>query len=263
MKCPYCTSEISDAALACPHCAHDLYLLKPLLERIAALEAQLKERDGAAAPAGAVAETDVGVAGEAPAQAEQSGAARPGDWILLWGTPLALLLAAHGLITVVYDLNNLYLRLVSLFIPLPFGFLLMLRGRHAFGASLFAAFCMELLAVLGMSGLTALVDQTPLLPQNMREWREFVEYAASVGLSYVTGMVLGEMLRHRIESTRDQAVRSLALKLARMITSGQKNAEKVEAMAKKLNDLGGSLTAAATTAASVYMGMQGVIGGKG
>jgi hypothetical protein len=212
---------------------------------------------------GAVAETDAGVAGRSarPGGTERRGAAGRLDPAV--GYPTALLLAAHGLITVVYDLNNLYLRLVSLFIPLPFGFLLMLRGRHAFGASLFAAFCMALLAVLGMSGLTALVDQTPLLPQNMREWREFVEYAASVGLSYVTGMVLGEMLRHRIESTRDQAVRSLALKLARMITSGQKNAEKCEAMAKKLNDLGGSLTAAATTAASVYMGMQGVIGGKG
>jgi hypothetical protein len=30
MRCPYCISEIDDAALACPHCARDLYLFKPL-----------------------------------------------------------------------------------------------------------------------------------------------------------------------------------------------------------------------------------------
>ena len=38
MRCPYCISEIDDLALACPHCARDLYLFKPLLEKITQLE---------------------------------------------------------------------------------------------------------------------------------------------------------------------------------------------------------------------------------
>lgn len=259
MKCPYCTSEIGGEALACPHCAHDLYLIKPLLEKVAALEAELRALRQAAAPAGegvhaAIVEPEAGPAAEAAA-----GAGNFRDAALLLGGALVLLLAAHGLITIVYDLNNLYLRLFSLIIPLPFGFVLMLRGHHAFGPSLLAAFGMASLAVLGMSGLTALVDQVPVLPQNPREWRELMEYATSVGFSCVTGMVLGRMLRRHIQSEREQAVRGLAQRVARLITSGHQNVDKIESVAKKLNDLGGSLTAAATTAASVYLGLQGMI----
>ncbi len=36
MRCPYCASQIDDAALACPHCTRDLYLFRPLLARIEA-----------------------------------------------------------------------------------------------------------------------------------------------------------------------------------------------------------------------------------
>ena len=32
MQCPYCTSDINDAAVVCPVCTRDLYLIKPLLE---------------------------------------------------------------------------------------------------------------------------------------------------------------------------------------------------------------------------------------
>lgn len=259
MKCPYCTSDVSDEAKACPHCARDLYLIRQLLEKVAVLEAQVKALTVETVKAGAEPACVLPEPAATASNAEAGAAGKMRDWALYLGLPLALLLAAHGLITVVYDLNNLYLRLASLLIPLPFGFLLMLRGRHAFGVALFAAFGMALLAVFGMSGVTAAVDRVPLMPQSMREWREFIEYAASVGLSYVTGMVLGEMLRHHIWTEREEAVRSLARKVARLVSSGQQNVDKIESMAKKLNDLGGSLTAAATTAASVYMGLQGVI----
>ena len=49
MRCPYCVSEIDDKALACPRCARDLYLFKPLLEKIGQLEKTLAEQAKAAA----------------------------------------------------------------------------------------------------------------------------------------------------------------------------------------------------------------------
>ncbi|NCW90412.1 MAG: hypothetical protein EBV73_07740, partial [Rhodocyclales bacterium] len=41
MKCPYCLSDVADEALACPHCTKDLYLFKPMMQRVDDLEAQL------------------------------------------------------------------------------------------------------------------------------------------------------------------------------------------------------------------------------
>lgn len=268
MKCPYCISDISDEALACPHCARDLYLFKPLLEKIAALEERFKAQPDPDALLARIKEletrleeaTHAAPAAEAADAAPRPPMARLIEWASLWAIPLALLLVAHGLITVVYDLNTLYLRVVSLLIPLPFGFTLMARGRHSFVATLAAAFGMALLAVLGMSWVTGLVDHTPVLPQGMREWREFIEYAASVGFSYMTGMLLGRMLWRRRQAARSRGVQGLALKLAKLVSNPQETADKLQATAKKLSELGGSLSAAGASVAAAYTGLQGFLG---
>jgi len=44
-----------------------------------------------------------------------------------------------------------------------------------------------------MSAITSLVDSTPLLPQNLFEWREVIQYASSIGFSFITGMLLGAL----------------------------------------------------------------------
>ncbi len=44
MRCPYCASEVPQAAVVCPHCTHDFYLFKPLLERLEQLETHLLEQ---------------------------------------------------------------------------------------------------------------------------------------------------------------------------------------------------------------------------
>ena len=65
MRCPYCVSEIADEALVCPVCKRDLYLFKPLLERIEQLEKQVADKDALAAR---VALLEAGSGSVAPVQ---------------------------------------------------------------------------------------------------------------------------------------------------------------------------------------------------
>lgn len=256
MRCPCCISEINDEALVCPVCRRDLYLFKPLMARIDFLEKQVSARDEVLAQ---LREATVKPGGGVAVLQEEEQVVLPGikEWLRNWLVPLVLLLLAHGLIVVVYDLNVLYLRLVSLLVPLPFGLLLASRARRP--SWLLAALAVALagLAVIGMSALTALIDGTPVLPVGMREWREFLEYAASIGLSYLSGIIIGSMSRRRAQVQRAAA---LPVALAHLVSSGAEKTEQFQAVVKKFNDLGGTLTAAATTAAAIYAGLQGVIG---
>jgi len=265
MKCPYCISDISDEALACPHCAHVLYLFKPLLAKIESLEAALSAQSQVAALEQRVLELEAKLSASQLVQeaAAATPAAAAREFLLLWVMPLLLLLAAHATITIVYDLNVIWLRVVSLLIPLPFGLVLMNRHWRRFGAWSAAAFGMAALAVLGMSWVTHLVDSAPVLPQDTREWKEFIEYAASVGFSYMTGMVIGRMLwRRRKAAWQTERAKGLVLKLAQALTTGKANADRIHSTVKKIHDIRNSLTIAATTAASAYTGLHGVIGSR-
>jgi hypothetical protein len=165
------------------------------------------------------------------------------------------------LIVRAYDLNTLLLRIVSLHIPLPFGLLLVYREKRYRWEFLLLAFGLASLAVLGMSGLTAIVDKTPILPQGWRDWREFAEYATSIGLSLIAGGLMGRLVRqHREDGLRIEQVRGLVFKLAELISSGHKSADKIESTVKKLKELGGSLSVVGASSASAYMGLKGFLG---
>lgn len=244
MNCPYCISEIPDAAVVCAVCRRDLHLIKPLLERVATLEAELAARpllaqaDGGRptvqveAPAVRTADTGLGDAGRSWGQA-----------VAAWLGPLLLLLLAHGLLIFVYDAKVLYLRILALIIPLPFGFLFARAVRLPFVWNVLPAVLMASGSVFAMSTLTAVVDQVPVLPQGMVEVREFIEFAASIGFSFITGLWLADWLGRRGVG-RPAAV----------------NGPKVTDSLTRLNDLGSAVVGVATTAFSIYTGLKGVLG---
>ena len=257
MHCPYCISDINDEAVVCPVCRRDLYLFKPLLTRIEALERQVAEQDEVVTELRNAPTRIEAAQGALSLDDEPEVFPDIAEWLSYWLTPLALLLLAHGLIVIVYDLNTIYLRVVSLLIPLPFGMLLASRHRRPRWLLTLMAISLSGLAVLGMSALTSLVDGTPIMPSGLREWREFLEYAASIGLSLATGLIIGRMSRQKAQAQR---AAGLSVALARLVSNGAEKTEQFQAMVRKFNDLGGTLTAAGTTLAAVYAGLQGVIG---
>ncbi len=252
MRCPYCTTEIDDAALACPHCTRDLYLFKPLLQRISDLEARVAkvEQD---APSTVIAENNPR---DVP---EELVTPRLRELAARIAIPIFVLLTAHLLITVAYDFNTIYLRVVSLLIPLPFGFLLTATAARRFSISFFAAISTAALAVLGMSAVTGWIDHTPILPADIREWREFIEYAASIAFSYITGVVLGNMSRGRKREEIFRQREGITTALAHLVLNGANGTVKLQKTIKQFNDVGSTLTAAATTAAAMYTGLQGFL----
>lgn len=253
MRCPYCVSEIDESALACPHCARDLYLFKPLLQRIAELEVRVATLE-TVAPANRAAEAALSVLQLEPDTPQSVGVR---ELAFRVGVPLLLLLVMHVLLTVVYDASTVYLRVISLLIPLPFGFLLTANLARRALLVVVSALSVSLLAVFGMSLVTAIIDSVPVLPANLREWREFFEYAASIGFSFATGAVLGSMVRRRGRQLRQQAGMSVAL--AKIVSSGADGTQRFHKAVTKFNDFGGAITAAGTTAMSIYLGLQGLM----
>lgn len=253
MRCPYCVSEIDDRALVCSVCRRDLYLLKPLLDQVADLEARLAVLQGQLQPEISPElrlEQQFAIA-EAREDVEKRSLKAALGW---WAAPLALLISAHWMLFFVYDASKIYLSIFALIVPLPFGYLFARALRRHIAWELLAAFLMAGLAVFGMAGVTTLIDDVPLLPQNLMETREFIEFAASIGFSFVTGLWLCHwQMRH------DERKRLAGLQAGlreRGAVDGQKLAERLS----RLNDIGSGAVALLTTAFALYTGLKKLIG---
>ena len=175
MRCPYCASEVPQAAIVCSQCARDFYLFKPLLDRVEQLESRLLEQTqaGSVTYEARIAALERELEGLKAAQFAVPGVAVPAGsgghraasrtgaalsqvsgtkqyWVssmLALGPALALLVAAHIILLFVYDVKPLYLRTASILIPIPFGFALLVWHPNRFRISAIGGFAMAVVAV--------------------------------------------------------------------------------------------------------------------
>lgn len=258
MECVYCLSPVDEKANVCKVCTRDLYLFRPLLEKVKELEDKLAEHQDPVELMTRVEELEAELAAER-AQAESKlpapwrAFADIGQFLVI---PLALLLLAHALVTVVYDINMLYLRIVSIVLPLPFGIYLFKTRQRSILVWFLGTAALAATSVIGMSAITGWVDQTPVLPQNMVEWREFIEYAASITFSFLAGMLMGGMSYHRKQRVHTKKDVPFLTALVAGFIKGKTSPKDIHDTIKKLEDMGGSLVAAGTTAMSIYTGLK-------
>ena len=280
MQCPYCQSSIPDSALSCSFCTKDLCLFKPLLQKIATLEessvsklalAELEQKvarleqllqQAAVSPAFAEpSEEQLAATTITSTSTITSGSAAWGLHVLqrflrYMVLPLGALLLAHYLMAIVFDTHVMYLRLVCLVVPLPFGLLVMRERQAGFRNWAVLGALMALTAVFAMSFDTSLVDHTNVVPQSRLELREFIEFAASIWASFLTGMMLGYFVHpHRVVHPQH-----FSYKLVQMVKKTDLSPEEIQKRAEHLQGFFGTLVSLGTSALAIYTGLKSVVG---
>jgi len=265
----------------------DLSILLPLIDKIRAVEIKFQgdAPPGALAASGVEArlkalEDDVAaikqtlqatlgaITQEVNAAAEAVAAAavelRSQTWLRVACAALltvVLLLVAHYLVVFVYDLRTVVLRLISVVIPLPIALALTLRHRVNPWIQISVAFAIGLAAVFGMSYVTSVHENTSFLPENFREWRETLEYVASIAFAHHTGVLISCALQAR--SGARNRTGEATLKLAQTLASATGKAVKTGTELKKhvdsIQGLINNLMPVASAIAAVVAGLKGVV----
>lgn len=256
MNCPYCTQEISDAALACHHCGRELLFYRPIIERLLALEKRLEERLSRI-------ESDIGVISQGatrhaishalPTEFDTETQVRNSlrrDWLTALLLPLILLMTAHVLITQIWDTKDWVLYAASVAIPILPAYRLTRLHRLPLLKMAAFGFGMAIVAVLGMTGITAFMDHVSWFPTSAREWKELANYSISIALAFVGGGMAGDAMHGREiakELARAESLHRMAGKLL--------DAEKMSEAMTRIDTLGKSAMALAATSASFYAGL--------
>jgi hypothetical protein len=179
--------------------------------------------------------------------------------------PAALLVAAHVLVTIVLDVTPLSLRLASMVIPLLFGLVIYAREEVGIRGTLLFGTLTATIAIVCMLTVTGLHDRVPIVPDQWIEWREVLEYAASIALAYVTGNIFGFMVfpASPMVMSHGGEPSTVAYNIARVLgqhVGDEELRRRARIIQDRLLPVGTLIGIVATAGGSIYTGLKGIWG---
>jgi len=255
MECPFCVETIKDEAIACKNCSRDLRYVRPTLLEIEKLVSELDDLQRQLDRAR--------VTLERLAHPLRYYGLHTFIYMLL---PVLLLVGAHWMVTIVLDVSPVWLRIASVAIPLLFGLATYPIHKVGLVGAALLGFCTALVSVLSMLTVTGLHDNVPILPTVWVEWREVIEYGASILLAFLSGHILGLTVFRVLPTTLAQTGKpnAAAFRVARLLGPhvGEDQLRRRARMIQDLLQTAGPLAGVvATGVGSLYTGLKGVIGG--
>jgi hypothetical protein len=260
MQCPYCLGELDPTAVACRFCGHDLaglaYLLRRLADLQSAVDALQMRAEGSVAPSGASGSV---ADGRPPVSVtpELFGAGAA-DILRFVVVPDLLLVIAHHLLVLSWNVGPIWLFLATLLLPVPFGFRALIVGSRGlvFWVLVYLVNAVSVVFAMNLDTALSALDGftgSSVVPANRMEWLQNFQFAAGLWLSFAAGLFTSLIaLRGRDPAHPKVLASRLGVELFVHRFQLALSAASIERAARYV----GSVGAIASAVGALYLGLQ-------